>query len=74
MHMKKMINSILVIALIGLFLAAGCINDNSDIDVVEKSKIDYNKCTAVCSAIVGDDFVTLNLCMEECKKKFLESD
>jgi hypothetical protein len=33
---------------------------------------EYQKCTAVCAAVLDDDFVTLELCRQECSEKFLE--
>ncbi|MBS3131105.1 hypothetical protein J4212_01615 [Candidatus Woesearchaeota archaeon] len=37
----------------------------------EKQK-EYSKCTSVCSSVLGNDYVTLDLCRKECRIKFLE--
>ena len=62
--MKKII---ITIFLIGILFIASCIT-NTEADKREE----YNKCTAVCSSVLGEDFVTLELCRQECSKKFLE--
>ena len=52
------------------FILTACSNAE-----LEKQK-EYDKCTAVCAAIVdetGEDaLVTLEICRNECKKKFLD--
>jgi len=53
---------IFIIFVFILLFSYGC----ADQEVKQKQ---YNKCTAVCAAVVEDDFVTLELCREECKKK-----
>jgi len=60
--MKRVIFILLVL----LLLVSGCA-DNED----EKIK-DYEKCTTICSSVLSEDFVTLELCRQECKEKFLE--
>jgi hypothetical protein len=47
-----------------IIVLAGCNAKETDIQQ------EYNKCTSVCSSTLEDDFVTLDLCMEECKKEF----
>ena len=64
--MKKLINIIFLIFIAVLVFTSGC-------DKIEtKQQQEYNKCTSVCAAVLDDDFVTLKLCMDECKEKFLE--
>ena len=60
--MKKIILILLILSL----LITGC----TDIET-EKRK-EYEKCTSVCSSVLSEDFVTLELCRQECKEKFLE--
>jgi quinol-cytochrome oxidoreductase complex cytochrome b subunit len=36
-----------------------------------KQQQEYRKCISVCAAVLSDDFVTLELCRQECGKKFL---
>ena len=62
--MKKII---LALFLLALLFAASCIKDSE----AEKRK-EYEKCTSVCSSVLSDDFVTLELCRQECGIKFLE--
>jgi len=59
--MKRVVFILLVL----LLLVSGCV-DNKD----EKIK-EYEKCTTICSSVLSDDFVTLELCRQECKEKFL---
>jgi len=59
--MKRVIFILLVL----LLLVSGCA------DKEEKQK-EYEKCTTICSSVLSDDFVTLELCRQECKEKFLE--
>jgi PBP1b-binding outer membrane lipoprotein LpoB len=62
--MKKII---VVLFILSLFVT-GCIG-------AETEKLEeYDKCNSVCSSVLSEDFVTLELCREECKKKFLDSD
>ena len=60
-------NKIIIFLIFVLLISTACSNQT------EEQK-DYNKCTAVCSAVVGDDFVDLDLCVQECRKQFLEND
>jgi len=62
--MKRAIFILLVL----LLLVSGC-EDNED----EKMR-DYQKCTTICSSVLSEDFVTLELCRQECKEKFLEEE
>ena len=48
--------------LVSLVFVSGC---DADLEV------EYNKCTAVCSSVLEEDFVTMNLCVDECREKFL---
>ena len=63
--MKKELVVILLFLLLTLFLS-GC-TEKTD------AQQEYDKCTSVCASVVEDDFVTLEICREECKKQFLES-
>lgn len=63
--MKKL-NKIISLFFIVLIFINGCSNETTD------AQKEYNKCTALCTTIVGEDFVTLELCRQECKEKFLE--
>ena len=60
--MRKIILILLILSL----LITSCIDTET-----EKGK-EYEKCTSVCSSVLSEDFVTLELCRQECKKKFLE--
>lgn len=62
--MKKIV---IIVLLIGIILVTSCI-ENTD---TEKRK-EYEKCTSVCASVLEEDFVTLELCRQECKKKFLD--
>ena len=64
--MMKASKLIFLILIFTLILSSGCKNN----DVVVQQE--YQKCTSVCAAVLGDDFVTLKLCMDECEEKFLE--
>ena len=61
--MKRVIFMLLILFLL---LAAGCVDKEA-----EETR-EYEKCTSVCSSVLSEDFVTLELCRQECKKKFLE--
>lgn len=61
--MKKIILSLIIIILI-----TSCTND-----IESDQNVEYNKCTAICSSVLDEEFVILELCREECKEKFLES-
>lgn len=63
--MKKL-NKIISLFFIVLIFINGCSTETTD------AQQEYNKCTALCVAIVGEDFVTLELCRQECEEKFLE--
>ena len=58
--------AIFIFLILFLLVIAGCVNKES-----QESK-EYEKCTSVCSSVLSEDFVTLELCRQECKKKFLE--
>jgi len=64
--MIKTIKFLFLGLLLVLVLVSACSEEKTSI------QIEYEKCTAVCAAVLGDDFVTLGLCREECAKKFLE--
>lgn len=64
--MKKLINIIFLIFIAVLVFTAGCEN------IETKQQQEYNRCTAVCASVLGEDFITLKLCMDECKAKFLD--
>ncbi len=68
MHMRKGIFFLVILLItIAIFL-------NSCADEQKQMQEQYEKCTSVCSSvIVTEDYVTLHLCNEECKKKFLNS-
>ena len=63
--LNKLIFSIIIFILI---LSAGCNNEAVD------SNKEYNKCVSVCASVLSDDFVTLELCRQECKEKFLDEE
>jgi uncharacterized membrane protein len=60
--MKQMNKIIMFMLLVSLVFVSGC---DADLEV------EYNKCTAVCSSVLEEDFVTMNLCVDECREKFL---
>ena len=63
--MGKLINIIFLMFIVLVF-TSGC-------DTIETNpQQEYNKCTAVCTAVLGEDFITLELCRQECSEKFLE--
>lgn len=62
--MKKVF---LMVLLIVLLVAGGC---SKDTEVEQQT--DYEKCTSVCSSVLSEDYVTLHLCNEECRKEFLD--
>ena len=62
--MKKLSKIILIFVIILIF-PTGCIDQDA------KNQEEYNKCTSVCASVLEEDFVTLKLCMDECKEKFL---
>ena len=69
MKTNKIISSIMMLLLL---FSYGCANTE-----VNKQE-DYEKCTSVCAAIVEspeieEGFVALELCRQECEKKFLEN-
>ena len=64
--MMKANKIIFLIAVIILIFSAGCA-DNDDSKLGE-----YNKCVSVCASVLSEDFVTLELCRQECKEKFLD--
>ncbi|MBW2991743.1 hypothetical protein KY345_00815 [Candidatus Woesearchaeota archaeon] len=59
---------IIIAVLILVLVLIGCYG-------AEKEKMqEYQKCTSVCASVIGEeDYVTLHLCNEECKKEFLNS-
>ena len=61
--MKK-VNSLFLVSILFLIVLTGCSTE-------EAVQEEYVKCTAVCSSVLEDDFVTMELCREECKEKFL---
>ena len=63
--MTRLNKIIIFILLISLIFITNCSNN---IDYQEE----YEKCTSVCASVLEDDFVTMKLCMDECKEKFLE--
>lgn len=63
--MIKMNKIIFIIFVFVLLFSYGC----SDKDA---NQVEYQKCTSVCAAVLEEDFVTMKLCMDECKEKFLE--
>jgi len=64
--MMRLNNTIILLFIIILILSAGCAGQ----DVQEE----YEKCTSVCASVLEDDFVTMKLCMDECKEKFLDKE
>jgi len=64
--MRMMTKLLFLIFLLSILLTS-CSGENSEF------QLEYEKCNAVCAAVLSDDFVTLELCREECSKKFLES-
>lgn len=63
--MNKPINFLMLFLIILVIFSAGC-SEN-----VPKQE-DYEKCTSVCASVLGDDFVTMELCRQDCEKRFLE--
>ncbi|MAE42564.1 hypothetical protein CMO93_02230 [Candidatus Woesearchaeota archaeon] len=62
----KMNKVIFVIFVFMLLFSYGCTDKEA------KKQEEYNKCASVCASVLGEDFVTMELCREECQKKFLE--
>jgi PBP1b-binding outer membrane lipoprotein LpoB len=60
-------NKIFVLFFILLIFVNGC----SNVDVNPQKE--YNKCTSVCASVLEEDFVTMELCRQECREKFLEN-
>tara|TARA_Y100000310_G_C20567118_1_gene756056 strand:+ start:88 stop:291 length:204 start_codon:yes stop_codon:yes gene_type:complete len=61
---------IFVIFVFVLLFSYGCSGKNV-------KQEDYQKCTSVCASVIenpdaDEAFITMEICMEECKKKFLE--
>jgi len=61
--MVKMNKLIFIMVIFVLLFSFGCASDTKEQD--------YKKCTSVCVSVLEDDFVTMELCREECKKEFL---
>ena len=66
--MVKVTNLLFILFVLVLLFSTGCADNG-----VNKQE-EYNKCTAVCASVLGEDFVTLKLCMDECKEKFLDKE
>lgn len=62
--MKQMNKIIFIIFIIVLLFTIGC--SNNEIGLQKE----YNKCTSVCASVLEEDFVTMKLCMDNCKEKF----
>ena len=62
--MKKTINFFSLLFIILILISSGCESDD-----VQR---EYEKCTSVCASVLEDDFITLKLCVDECKEKFLD--
>ncbi len=56
----------LIILIIVIIVSIGCSNETEKDDV----KKNYLKCTQVCASVLDDDYITMHLCNEECKKQF----
>ena len=65
--MKKMNKIVFLVFVLVLIFSYGCAN-------ADTKQGEYNKCTSVCASVLEEDFVTLKLCMDECKEKFLEEE
>ena len=65
--MNKIKTIILIILLLLVMGSIGCINPD------KKIQQDYQKCAQVCASVLTDDYVTMHLCNEECKQRFLNS-
>lgn len=67
--LRQMNKYVILTMMLFLLVAAGC-SDKSE------AQQQYDKCTAVCAAVVdssGEDaLVTLEICRQECKKEFLD--
>ena len=59
-----MINFLLLLFIVLVSIFSGCESNND--------QAEYEKCTSVCTSVLEDDFVTMKLCMDECKEEFLE--
>jgi len=64
--MKTMSKYLILIFLFILIILTACVAENDD------EQKEYVKCTSVCASVLGDDFVTMELCRQECEKKSLE--
>jgi len=60
--MTRLNNTIILLLLIILIFSIGCTNRDA--------QNEYNKCTSVCASVLEEDFVTMKLCVDECKDKF----
>ena len=49
-----------------ILLLSACAPKETSVDKQEA----YKKCTSVCSSVLTEDFTTLHLCNEQCKKEF----
>jgi hypothetical protein len=61
--MKRLLLAAFLIILVAM---SGCFKDFK-----EEQQKNYEKCTSICSSVLSEDYVTLHLCNEECKKEFL---
>jgi hypothetical protein len=64
--MEKMNKFFWILFLFVLVVFSGCAISEAD------KQEEYEKCNSVCASVLEEDFVTLKLCNDECKKKFLE--
>lgn len=62
----KMNKIIFVVLAFVLLFSYGCTDNDT------QKQEEYNKCTSVCASVLEEDFVTMKLCMDECREKFLE--
>lgn len=65
--MYKLKIIILIILLLLVVNFSGCVSED------KKGQQDYQKCVEVCSSVLTEDYVTMHLCNEECKQRFLNS-
>ena len=64
----KMDKIIFVIFVLILLFSTGCQTKEAE------PQEEYHKCTSVCASVLGEDFVIMKLCMDECQEKFLKED
>ena len=70
-HKKEKSTILLIAVLIGVFIIFIL-----SMDYISEPELkfddEYRKCTSVCASTLNEEFVTSNLCREQCKKELLK--